>query len=97
MTHVWAEKCVTPGKIALNFPLGTQFLKTCVTQGMSRNLTDTFSLSDTTFQRQKCVTQGMSTVIGFTLEWHVFTTYHHIFLAGASRREIDGASFTVRC
>ena len=29
-------------------------------------LSDKFSLSDTTFQRQKCVTQGMSTVVIFS-------------------------------
>ena len=40
VTHVWAEKCVTKGKIPLNFPLVTQFWEICVTQVMSRNLTD---------------------------------------------------------
>ena len=44
VTHVWAQKCVTEGTIALNFPLATQFWEIYVT----------------IFQRQKCVTQGVS-------------------------------------
>ena len=59
MTHVWADKCITSGKIALNFPLVTQFLETCVTQGMSRNLTDIpwvthFPLVTQLFSAKKC-------------------------------------------
>ena len=70
MTHVWAEKCVTPGKIALNFPEVTQLWETCVTQGMSPNLTDIpwvthFPLMTQFFSVKKCVTQGMSTVLYF--------------------------------
>ena len=60
VTQVWAEKCVTSGKIALNFPELTQFLGTCVTQGMSRNLTDIpkvthFPLVTPLFRAKKCV------------------------------------------
>ena len=66
--QVWAEKCVTSGKIALNFPEVTQFWEIWVTQGMSRNLTDipwvtNFPLMTQRFSAKKCVTQGMSTVL----------------------------------
>ena len=74
--HVWAEKCVTEGKIAFNFPLVTQFWEICVTQGMSRNLTDIpwvahFPLVTHFFRAKKCVTQGMSTV--FKLHYVVYS------------------------
>ena len=39
VSHV-SQNCVNPGKIALNFPLVTQFWEICVIQGMSRNLID---------------------------------------------------------
>ena len=68
VTHFSAQTCVTKGKIALNFPLVTQFWETCVTQGMSRNITDIpwvthFPLVTHLFSAKKCVTQGMSTVL----------------------------------
>ena len=61
VTQVWAEKCVSSEKIVLNFPDVAQFWKTCVTQGMSRNLTDIslvthFPLLTQLFSAKKCVT-----------------------------------------
>ena len=67
MTHVWAEKCVTKEKIALNCPLVTQFWEICVTRGMSGNLTvipcvTHFPLVTQLFSAKKCVTRGMSAI-----------------------------------
>ena len=84
MTHVWAEKCVIKGKIAYNFPLVTHFWEICVTQGMSRNLTDIpwvthFPLVTQLFSAKNCVTQVMSTVTQnicrlYMWEWDSITT-----------------------
>ena len=62
VTHFSAQTFVTKGKIALNFPLVTQFWEICVTQGISRYLTD-IPLVTQLFSAKKCVTQGMSTVV----------------------------------